>query len=117
MVAARNLRVRPEDDRRAVIDAHLTDHAAGEGTIFILQLEPRGDVVIAAEVVALGRRDIVDPGVAVLIEAREADRKAAVVGGSRRNLALARAITAIAADRIARRPAGLGVGRAGGRPR
>src|SRR3546814_8311214 len=31
MVAARNLRVRPEDDRRAVIDAHLPDHAAAIG--------------------------------------------------------------------------------------
>src|SRR3546814_16115631 len=60
-----------------------------------LELEARGDVVIAAEIVLLRGRDIVDPVVAMLIEAREAHRKAAVVGGARRDLDLRRAIAAI----------------------
>src|SRR3546814_4724525 len=64
-------------------------------------LKARGDVVITTEIVLLGRRDIVDPVVAVLVEAREADRKAAVVGSSRRDLDLAGAIAAIADARMA----------------
>src|SRR3546814_2241521 len=101
LVAARSLRVCAEDDRRAVIDADLPGHAAGEGAVLILQLKARGDVVITTEIVLLGRRDIVDPVVAVLVEAREADRKAAVVGSSRRDLDLARALAAIADARMA----------------
>src|SRR3546814_20610245 len=64
-------------------------------------LKARGDVVITTEIVLLGRRDIGDPVVAVLVEAREADRKAAVVGSSRRDLDLAGAIAAIADARMA----------------
>ena len=107
LVAAGKLRIGAEDDRRAVIDADLPGHAAGEGAAFILQLKPRGDVVIAAEILGLGRRDIVDPIVAMLIEAREAHRKAVVVGGARRDFDLAGAITAIAGARIAAGLAGL----------
>src|SRR3546814_18383834 len=94
-----------------------------------LELEARGDVVIAAEIVLLRGRDIVDPVVAMLIEAREAHRKAAVVGGARRDLDLRRAIAAIADARMAAGLAGLdgiefddarrgvGSGRASGRER